>query len=388
MPENKRDYYEVLGVNKSASDDELKKAYRKLAKKYHPDLNPDSKEAEGKFKEINEAYEILSDKEKRSRYDQFGPAGVDPNFGAGGGGFGGGGFGGFSGFGGEEFDLGDIFGSFFGGGGGRQRGGPRVEKGGDIYQNVTISFLEAVHGCKKEVAVDVYISCNECGGTGAKSGSAPKKCPDCGGTGQVRVSQRTPFGVMQSTRTCTRCGGKGTIIDDPCRACSGSGRISIKKKLEINIPAGIDDNQTISLRGQGNIGPNGGPSGDLNVTISVRPDPTFDRDGLNIWVDVPITYSQAAMGADIVVPTVDGKVKYKIEKGTQPGAVFRLKGRGAPKVNSKIRGDQYVKITVEIPQNLTSHQEKLLKEFENSMDNDSNYGKRKSFFERIGEMLD
>lgn len=377
---DKRDYYEVLGVSKGASDDELKKAYRKLAKKYHPDLNPNDKVAEKNFKEVNEAYEVLSDKEKRARYDQFGHAGVDPNFGAGGGGFGGG-------MGGFDFgDIGDIFESFFGGGmGGARRSNPNApRRGEDLHTSVVISFFEACKGCKKQIRVNKTVTCSDCGGSGSAKGSTPQTCPDCGGSGYVKVQQRTAFGVMSSTRPCAKCHGKGKIITSPCSSCNGTGVTTKISNLDVDIPAGIDDGQTLSLRGQGNAGKNGGPSGDLHVTVTVRPDPIFTRDGYDIWCTLPITYSQAVLGDEAVVPTIDGKVKYNIPEGTQPGTRFRLRGKGVQHLNGRGRGDQYVEITLEVPKNLTKEQKNALNNFEKLM-KDENYTTRKSFFEKIKE---
>ena len=377
----KRDYYDVLGVDKSASDDELKKAYRKVAKQYHPDLNPNDKTAEAKFKEANEAYEVLSDKEKKSRYDQFGHAGVDPSYG--GGGAGGGFGGGFSGFG----DMGDIFESFFGGGfGGSSRSAnpnaPR--RGQDIKANIIIDFMEACKGKKTEIRINRMEACSECHGSGAKPGTSAKTCPDCHGTGTVKVGQRTPFGMISQTKTCSRCSGKGKIIDSPCPKCSGQGRIRNASTKSIDIPAGIDDGQTLQVRGEGDSGTNGGPSGDLNLTVTVRPDPIFEREGYTIKSEVPITYTQATLGDEIIVPTIDGKVKYSISEGTQTGTVFRLKGKGVKKLNRSDRGDQYVTVLVEVPSNLSKKQKDLLREYESSL-NEKNYEKRKGFFDKIKE---
>ena len=381
----KRDYYEVLGIAKGASDDELKSAYRKKAKKYHPDLNPGDKEAEEKFKEVNEAYEILSDKEKRARYDQFGFAGVDPSYGAGQGGYGGGFGGGFGGV-----DLGDIFGDLFGGGFGGF-GGARVNpnaprKGRDVRISVGISFMEAVHGCKKTVTITRQETCPECGGSGAAKGTSPETCPDCHGTGRVNVQQRTPFRVIQSQQPCSRCGGKGKIVKTPCSNCHGSGRVNVKKTLEVTIPAGIDDDQQLALRGMGDGGINGGPNGDLIVIVTVRPDPMFQRDGYDVYVTVPITFSQAVMGAEVIVPTVDGKVQYTVPEGTQSGTTFRLRGKGIPYVGGKGRGDQYVKVNVEIPKKLTKTQREALKAFEDTL-KDDNYEQRKGFFKKLKDMF-
>ena len=381
----KRDYYEVLGVPKTASDDEIKKAYRKLAKKYHPDLNPGDKQAEEHFKEVNEAYEILSDKDKKARYDQFGHAGVDPNYGAG---AGAGGFGG--GFGGG-IDLDDILGSVFGGGfggfggfgGGTRRASPNApRRGADIRVSLVLSFMEAVHGCKKTVSVSRQDTCPECHGTGAAPGTSPETCTECGGRGYVVTQQRTPFGVMQSQQPCPHCGGRGTIIKNPCKTCRGTGKTSARKTLEVKIPAGIDDDQNIALRGQGDAGTNGGPAGDVIVHVTVKPDAVFERDGYDVYVRVPITYSQAVLGAEIEVPTVDGKVAQKIPEGTQSGTKFRLRGQGIQYLNGRGRGDQYVIVDVEIPKKLNRTQREALKAFEDSL-KDENYEKRKNFFKNL-----
>ena len=380
----KRDYYEVLGLSKGASADEIKKAYRKLAMKYHPDYNPGDTAAEEKFKEINEAHEVLSDPEKRQRYDQFGFAGVDPNYGAGQGGFGGG-------FGGGV-DLGDIFGDIFGGGFGGFGGGGRSNpnaprKGQDIRVRITLDFQEAVHGCSKKISITRQDGCTECGGNGCAKGTSPETCPDCGGRGYVLRQQRTPFGVMQSQQPCVRCNGKGKIVKDPCKVCHGAGRVATKKTLEVNIPAGIDDDQSIALRGMGDAGTNGGPNGDVIVTVTVKPDALFERDGYNVWVPVPIPYSQAVLGAKITVPTVDGKVEYDVPEGTQSGTTFRLRGKGIQYVNGRGRGDMYVKCEVEIPKKLNKAQREALKKFEETL-KDDNYEKRKGFFKNLKDMLD
>lgn len=373
---DKKDYYEVLGVDRGASDDEIKKAYRQAAKKYHPDLNPGDKEAEAKFKEVNEAYEVLSDKDKRARYDQFGHAGVDPNYGAGAGGAG---FGGFGDFG----DIGDIFSSFFGGGFGGQRSNPNApRRGSDVSTGVTISFEEAAKGCKKTVRVTAIDGCTDCKGTGAAEGSTPKTCPSCHGTGHIKVVQRTPFGQMQTQRPCDQCRGTGRIIEKPCRTCGGKGKVRRTRDIEVNIPAGIDDGQILAVRGKGDAGINGGPAGDLNIAVSVRPHPIFERSGTDVYCEIPITFVQAALGADIDVPTLDGKVNLKIREGTQPGDKFRLKGKGIVRTNSSYRGDQYVIVNVEVPKNLTSAQKKALKDFE-SQSSEGNYSKRKGFFEKV-----
>ena len=369
----KRDYYEVLGVSRQATDDEIKKAYRTLAKKYHPDLNPGDKEAEAKFKEAGEAYEVLSNAEKRRRYDQFGFAGVDPSYTAGAGGYGGAG-GAAQGFGFD--DIGDIFESFFGGGGFSGFGGstrtrnPNAPiKGSNVEITIPLSFMEAVKGCQKTITIKRLEVCSDCGGTGTEKGSAVETCPDCHGSGQVTVQQRTPFGVMQTVRTCPHCGGKGKIIKNPCKKCGGKGRVRVTRKLDINIPAGIDDGQTFLVRGQGDHGINNGPAGDVAVTVTVRPDPLFERDGFNIWCEVPITYTQAVLGDEITVPTVDGKVSYMSY------------------VNGGGRGDQYVKVSIEVPKNLSGKQKELLKEFD-KLSSDKNFEKRKGFFDKLKDMFD
>lgn len=379
---DKRDYYEVLGINKGASDDEIKKAYRKMAKKYHPDLNPGDKEAEKSFKEVSEAYEVLSDSQKRARYDQFGHAGVDPNYGAGGAG----GFGGFGGFGGgfDGSDLGDIFESFFGGGfGGGRRSNPNAPRqGSDVSISLTIDFLEACKGVKKAIKITRQEACPECSGSGCEKGHNPITCPECNGSGSVVVNQRTPLGTIRTQRQCSKCGGKGKIINNPCKKCNSSGRVSVTKEIEINIPAGIDNGQTLSVRGQGNCGLNGGPAGDANVTITVRPDSLFKREGYNIYCEVPITYYQATLGCEVVVPTIDGKVQYNVPAGTQPNTKVRLRGKGVQMLNGRGRGDQFVTMVVEVPTNIDKHQQKMLKEFEDSL-SDKNYQKRKGFFDKI-----
>ena len=371
MADQKRDYYEVLGVSKGASDDEIKKAYKKLARKYHPDLNPDNKEAEEKFKEANEAYEILSDKEKRSRYDQFGHAGVDPNFGAGGGFDGGFDFG----------DLGDIFGSFFGGGfGGGRRANPNApQRGESIRMSLILSFEEAAFGCEKAVTVERLESCAACQGSGCAEGTAPEVCPDCRGTGTVQVRRQTPMGVFATSSPCTRCGGKGKIIHQPCKECRGAGSVRKRRTIQASIPAGIDNGQTISIRGQGSAGKNGGPAGDLLITITVRPHEIFRREGTSVLCEASITFAQAALGAELEIPTIDGKVKYDIPEGTQSGTVFRLKGKGIPAINGRGRGDQYVTVRVETPRNLTKEQKEALRKFAEIM-GDENYEERKGLF--------
>ena len=383
----KRDYYEVLGIGKNATDAEIKSAYRKLAKKYHPDLNPGNKEAEEKFKEVNEANDVLSAPQKRQRYDQFGFAGVDPNYAAANGG-GAGGFGG--GFGGV--DLGDIFGDIFGGGfgggfsgfggGSSTRTANVPRKGHDIQASVILTFEEAAHGCSKKITINRQDTCPDCGGTGAAKGTSPETCPDCGGRGYVVTQQRTPFGVMQSQQPCSHCGGRGTIIRNPCKTCRGTGKTAARKSLEINIPAGIDDDQNIALRGQGDAGSNGGPAGDVIVHVTVKADPMFERDGYDVTIHVPITFSQAVLGDDVEVPTVDGRIVQHIPEGTQSGTKFRLRGQGIQYLNGRGRGDQYVIVDVEIPKKVTRAQREALKAFEDSMKED-NYEKRKGFFKNL-----
>lgn len=378
----KRDYYEVLGVQKGASDDELKKAFRKKAKQYHPDLHPGDKECEEKFKEVNEAYEVLSDKDKRARYDQFGHAGVDPNYG---GGAGAGGFGGFSGGFGDMGDIFDsIFGGFGGGFGGRSNNPNAPRKGEDLTASVTLSFMEACKGKKVKIRLNKAVQCPDCHGTGAAPGTSATTCPDCHGQGTVRVSQRTPFGTIAQTVTCNRCGGKGKIVEKPCGKCGGQGRTRASVEKEINIPAGIDDGNILRAAGEGNSGTNGGPNGDLHINIIVRPDPIFERDGYDIWTDVPLTFTQAALGDEIVVPTIDGKVKYNVPEGTQAGTVFRLRGKGIQKRGKEVHGDHYVRVNIEVPKNLNKEQKGLLKDFEKSL-SEKNYAKRKSFFEKLKE---
>ncbi len=377
--EQKRDYYEVLGVTKGASEDEIKKAYKKMARKYHPDLNPDNKEAEEKFKEVNEAYEILSDPQKKSRYDQFGHAGVDPNFGAGG--FGGGGFDGSFDFG----DLGDIFGSFFGGGfgGGGRRTNPNApQRGESIRMNVTVSFEEAAFGCEKEVTVDRYEQCDTCHGNGCAPGTTPEICPDCHGTGQVQVRRQTPMGVFATTSPCGRCGGRGKIIHQPCPDCHGNGTLRKRRTIQASIPAGIDNGQTISIRGQGHAGKNGGPAGDLLITITVRPHELFRREGTSVLCEAPITFAQAVLGAELEIPTIDGKVKYDLPEGTQSGTTFRLKGKGIPSINGRGRGDQYVTVYIETPRNLNREQKEALRKFADAV-GENNYEDRKKFFKKF-----
>ena len=376
MAEQKRDYYEVLGVSRGASEDEIKKAYKKMARKYHPDLNPGDKTAEEKFKEVNEAYEVLSDANKRARYDQYGHAGVDPNFGAGGGA----GFDGSFDFG----DLGDIFGSFFGGGfGGGRRTNPNApQRGESIRMSIAISFEEAAFGCEKAVTVERYETCDTCHGNGCAPGTSPEVCPDCHGTGTVQVRRQTPMGVFATSSPCPKCGGKGRIIHQPCKDCRGSGMVRKKKTIQASIPAGIDNGQTISIRGQGNAGKNGGPAGDLLITITVRPHELFRREGTSVLCEAPITFTQAVLGAELEIPTIDGKVKYTLPEGTQSGTTFRLKGKGIPSINGRGRGDQYVTVYIETPKNLNKEQKEALKKFAETM-GESNYEEQKKFFKKF-----
>jgi len=374
MADTKRDYYEVLGLSKDADDSAIKKAYRSLAKKYHPDLNPGDKEAEASFKEVNEAYDVLSDPDKRKKYDQYGHAAFDPASG-----MGGGGFGGFGDFGG--FDINDIFSSFFGGGSGStRRNGPI--RGDDINVRLTLTFEEAVFGCKKEITYSKVQKCSDCSGTGAEKGTEPKTCPHCSGSGQVRVQQRTPFGIMQSSKACENCRGTGKIIEHKCSSCKGTGFVRASKKLDVNIPAGIDDGQQIGLRYQGSDGMNGGSSGDLNLIIQVRPHSVFERDGDDIYCEVPITYTEATLGAEIDIPTLEGEQKFTIPEGTQTGTTFTLKNKGVTRINSKIRGNLYITVVVEVPKNLSGEQKELLRKFAASC-GETNYTKRANFFKKF-----
>lgn len=359
----KRDFYEVLGVKKGASEDELKKAYRKLAKENHPDLHPGDKECEARFKEINEAYEVLSDPDKRAKYDQFGHAAFDPSQGFGGGG----GFGGFEGFGGFGDIFSDIFGGGFGfgGGGGRNPNAPR--KGDNLRATVNIKFEEAAFGVKKDVFVSKIEQCHDCKGTGCAEGTTAEVCPDCKGTGTVMSTKRTPFGMVQSSEQCPKCKGRGKIIHSPCKTCRGIGSVRRQHKVSVSIPAGIDDGQTISLKGQGNAGLNGGPAGDLLITVLVQPHARFERDGTSILLDQEISFAQAALGAEVEVPTLDGKVKLNIPEGTQTGTTFRLKGKGVPFLRNGGRGDQFVTVNVAVPRSMTSTQKNALRRYAETM---------------------
>ena len=371
----KRDYYEVLGVSKSASADEIKSAYRKLAMKYHPDRNPDNPEAEEKFKEASEAYAVLSDSEKKARYDQFGHAGVDPSYGAGGGG----GFGGF-----QDIDLGDIFGDLFGGfggfGGGSRRNGPK--QGRTLEMGLTITFEEAAFGVEKEISYLRVDNCSACSGSGAKPGTTTETCSACRGTGQVKAAQNTPFGQFMTTRTCNVCNGSGKIIKERCDECDGKGRVRRKTKKTVKIPAGIADGQVIQNSGGGDVGTNGGRPGDLYIQINVKDHPVFEREGQDIYCDVPITFVQAALGDEIEVPTLYGKEKVKIAEGTQCNEIIKLKGKGLPYLRNSSKGDQYVKIIVEIPKSLNQDQKEILKKFDENT-NMKNYKKQNSWWEKI-----
>lgn len=361
----KRDYYDVLGVDKSADATAIKKAYRKLAMKYHPDKNPGDKEAEEKFKEINEAYEVLSDETKRRNYDQFGHEGVNGQGFGGAGGFGGQGFGGFDDIFGDIF--GDMFGGGFSGGSRQRRRGP--ERGADIKQRVNISFEEAAFGKKVQVKINRSEECDQCHGSGAKPGTSKNTCPTCHGSGQVQSVQRTPFGNIASTRTCSTCNGEGEVIDSPCSKCHGKGSIRKTKTIEVDIPAGIDNGQMIKLGGQGELGTRGGPRGDLYIEVNVQSHPLFTRDGYDVYLEMPITFAQATLGDKIQVPTLDGKVEYEVPEGTQTGTVFRLREKGIPKLRSNSRGDQYVKVIIDTPKKLNDEQKELLRKFDESCGN-------------------
>lgn len=385
---DKRDFYEVLGIQKGASDEEIKKAYKKKAREFHPDLHPDDPTCVEKMQEVNEAFEVLSDSAKKSRYDQFGHAGVDPNYGAGGSGGGMGGFSGMGGMGGFE----DILESMFGGGfsftGGSSRSSANAPKrGSDIQESVLINFMDACNGKNQEIKIARMSVCESCNGSGAEAGTTAEVCPDCNGRGSVQVAQRTPFGMIKSTKTCPRCSGKGKIIKNPCSACRGAGRVRVQKTINVDIPAGIDNGQSIRLGGQGDCGINGGPAGDLFLNVSIKKHPIFTREGYDINCDIPVTYTEAVLGAEITVPTIDGDVKYTIGEGTQNGTVFRLRGKGVKRINRTDRGDQYVKVYVEIPRNLSKKQKDLLREFESSL-TEKNYAKRQSFFDKLKAKFD
>ncbi len=380
---DKRDYYEVLGTQKGASDEEIKKAYRTSVKKYHPDLHPDDKECEEKMKEVNEAWECLSDPEKKAKYDQFGHAGIDPSYGAGG-------MGGFSGFS-DMGDIGDIFNSFFGGnpfGGSSSRNNANApRRGQDIETTVEIDFMEACNGTKRDININRTEQCPDCYGSGAAPGTSTQTCSDCRGTGYVTSMRRTMLGMTQSTSPCSRCGGKGKVVTTPCSKCRGSGRFTQKKNITVNIPAGIDNGLIIQDRGKGHAGMNGGPSGDLHVRVVVRPHEIFERDGYDIHTEVPITFMQAALGGEVSIPTIDGNQPYTVKEGTQNGDKVRFRGSGVKKLNRTDRGDQYVVFNVEVPRNLNKKQKELLKAFDESL-NKSNYTNRNKFFEKLKNIFE
>lgn len=376
MPE-KRDYYEVLGVPKTATEDEMKKAYRTMAKQYHPDLNPGNKEAEAKFKEVNEAYAVLSDAEKRKVYDQYGHAGVDGQ--------------GFGGFGGQGFDidLDDLLGSFFGGGfggGGRQRrSGP--QRGANLKYRMNLDFMEAAFGVEREISINKEDTCDACHGRGTRDGSEPDKCSVCHGTGQVNQRQQTMFGAVMTSRPCPTCNGRGTTIKDPCPSCGGHGRRQKSKSLMVKVPAGINEGEMLTARGEGEPGTLGGPYGDLYIEVHIRPHPVFQRNGNNTFCEVPITFSQASLGAEIDIPTIDGNYAFHLKEGTQPGDSFTIRGKGIPVVNrTNQRGDHQFRVILEVPRHLNDAQKELLKQFEQSC-TDKNYQKRGTFFGKIKDLF-
>lgn len=371
---DKRDYYEVLGVQKGASDAEIKKAYRSLAKKYHPDMNPGDAEAEKNFKEVNEAYAVLSDADKRQKYDTYGHDAFDPSAGGSG----------FSGFGDFGFDMGgfgDIFSSFFGGGTSSRRNNGPV-RGDDVNVRVTIEFEEAVFGVKKEINYRRTQRCADCSGSGAAKGTEAKTCQKCSGRGTIRVQRRTPLGMMQTESACDACGGSGKIIENPCKTCRGSGFTQANKTLEVSIPAGIDNGQRIALRGQGSDGLRGGGAGDLNITVMVKNHPVFERDGYDIYCDVPITFPEAVLGGEIDIPTLEGTEKFKLPEGTQTGTSFTLRQRGVQMLNSQRKGDLIITVVVEVPKNLNSTQKEKLKEFAEAC-GQGTYSKKEKFFKKF-----
>ncbi|GMB10457.1 MAG: molecular chaperone DnaJ [Candidatus Improbicoccus devescovinae] len=382
MPQ-KEDYYKILGVSKNATDNDIKKSYRKLAKQYHPDLNNNNPHAEAKFKEVNEAYEVLSDSTKRAKYDQYGHASTDPNFGASSGGFGN-----FSGSM-EDFDLGDIFGSFFGGFGGNASSGSKrgPRKGSDIETSIFLSFEESAKGCKKNVKYERIATCKKCNGIGAEPGTNESRCSSCRGTGQIIMNQRTPFGMIQTARTCDHCGGSGKVINNPCKACSGQGRVRKNESMEIEIPAGISNDQILNVRDKGNAGNYGGTSGDLRIHIKVKSHPIFERKDDDIWCEIPLTFIQAALGDDVTVPTIDGQVSYHVHEGTQYGDIFKIKGKGMPHLHGRGHGDLLVKVTIEIPKNMSNEQQEILKKFD-SISSPKNYQKKVGFFEKLKKIFE
>ncbi|MDO4522601.1 MAG: molecular chaperone DnaJ [Eubacteriales bacterium] len=363
MAETKRDYYEVLGVDRGADDAAIKKAYRQLAKKYHPDMNPGDAEAEKKFKEASEAYAVLSDADKRRQYDQFGHAAFEN---------GGGGAGGFGGFDFNGADMGDIFGDIFGdlfGGGARRRASNGPMRGANLRTSVRITFQEAVFGCEKELDLNLKDECGTCHGTGAKPGTTPETCPKCGGKGQVVMTQQSLFGMVQNVTTCPDCGGTGKIIRQKCTDCGGSGYTSSRKKIKVTIPAGIDNGQSIRISGKGEPGRNGGPRGDLLVEVAVQRHPIFQRQDMNIFSTAPITFAQAALGGDVKISTIDGDVLYTVKPGTQTDTKIRLKGKGVPSLRNKsVRGDQYVTLVVQVPTKLSNEAKEALRAFDRATD--------------------
>ena len=379
---DKRDYYEVLGLQKGASAEDIKKAYRKAAMKYHPDRNPGNKEAEEKFKEVGEAYEVLSDEEKRARYDQYGFAGVDPNY-AGGAGFNGfDGFGGFGGFG----DLGDIFGDLFGGGSTRGASQNSPRRGENVMSRLELTFEEAAFGCDKEVSVPRIENCAACNGTGSADGNV-ETCPKCRGTGQERVIQNFMGMQMQSTAPCSQCGGRGKIIKTPCVTCKGKGKVRRTNRVVVKVPAGVNDGQSVRVRGEGNVGTGGAPNGDLLVEVHIKPHRLFKRREFDVYCEVPISFAQAALGAEIEVPTLDGKVNYTIPEGTQTGREFILRGKGIPQVgNPKLRGDHHFSVVVETPTRLTNEQKELLRQFDGTVSR-SVTPKRKGFQDILNDFF-
>lgn len=375
MAEQKRDYYEVLGVGKNAGEEDLKKAYRKLAKQYHPDLNPGDKTAETRFKETNEAYAVLSDSEKRRQYDQFGHAGVDGQ--------------GFSGFQGMDIDLGDIlgsiFGSAFGGGGARRRSGPM--QGANLKYGLTLEFMEAVFGCEKSITISKEENCEVCSGSGAAPGTSKESCPTCKGAGRVQRQTQTMFGVTMMSQDCTTCQGTGSVIKSPCSSCSGKGRKLKRKQLQVQVPAGVDTGDMLPLRGEGEPGTRGGPSGDLFIQFKVRPHSVFERKGVHTFCDVPITFAQAALGAEMEVPTVDGNVSIHVKEGSQPYDTHTIRGKGVPYKNRPgMRGDHTCRFILEVPSHLSESQRELLRSFEGSL-SERNYQKRINFFKKVKDIF-
>ena len=372
---NKRDYYEVLGVEKNATPEQIKKAYRKLAKKYHPDMNPGDDEAANKFKEVNEAYEVLSDEDKKAKYDQFGFDGLDPNFGAGG--FGGG-FGGF--------DFGDILSSVFGGGGfggfggsgGHDRNAPM--QGPNLREVLRLTFEEAAFGCEKDLPIERIEACKECHGKGTTDPNGVQTCQRCHGTGVIQTQQRTPFGVMQTQQECPECGGDGHIIKNPCKVCSGRGLVRRRTTVHVKVPAGINNGHAINMHGQGHVGRNGGPNGDLIISIAVSPHPMFTRDGFDVHYTHPVSFVDATLGGELEIPTIDGKVKYNLPAGTQGDTTFRLKGKGIPRLNKSGRGDQYVTVSIQVPTNLSAEAKSALRAFDSAMKHKEAH--KKGFFDK------